>query len=115
MEARPAERNYYLEQQLCLAIQQRREVRLRYEHDLHYRRFQPYVVYRDPDGRVLVGGIRTRDEKALHKKRGPRRFEVGLITDLQLTEETFEADPRFNAEKAEFTRDPLCSVAGRHR
>ncbi len=113
MEQRPAERNYHLEQQLCMAVQQRRVVRLRYEHDLHYRRFEPYVVYRAPEGRVLVGGIRTRDEKVLHKKPGPRRFEVGLITDLQVTDERFEIDPRFNADKEEFTRDPLCSVARR--
>lgn len=107
--ARPAARNYHHEQQLCLAVKQHRQVRIRYEHDLHYRVFQPYVVYRTPEGRVLVGGIRVRDESAWYKPAGPRKFEVGLISDLQVTDVVFAPD-RFNADKPEFRHDPLCTL-----
>ncbi|UCE88679.1 MAG: hypothetical protein JSW10_10140 [Pseudomonadota bacterium] len=94
-----APRDHYYEKELTIAIHQRRVVRLRYDKDLQYRVFEPYMLYQDALGRVMIGGRRIRDEANLLKKPGMRKLEVGLITDLQQTGETFEADARFDSSK----------------
>lgn len=107
---KPAPRNYYLEQQLCQAMRQRCVVRLRYDEELHYRTFHPYIVYREAEGRILVGGIRAHDEAAIFKPPAPRRYEVGRISELKVTEETFRIDPRFDSERPEFSNEVICSI-----
>jgi len=106
----PAPRDYYLERQLCQAMRERRVVRLRYDTELHYRSFHPYIVYREAEGRVLVGGIRSHDERDIFKAPAPRRYEVGRISELSVTDETFRIDPRFDSERPEFSNEIVCSI-----
>ncbi|HKK07177.1 MAG: WYL domain-containing protein [Gammaproteobacteria bacterium] len=109
-QAEPAPRDYFLEQQLCRAMRDRRVVRLRYDTDLHYRTFHPYIVYREAEGRILVGGIRAHDEADIFKAPAPRRYEVGRISEFKVTDETFQIDPRFDSERPEFSNEVICSI-----
>lgn len=102
MNQRPADRNYQYEQQLSNAIHQHRKVRLRYRYDVHYRIFDPYILFKDEDGRIIVGGIRTRDEKNPDRKPAPSKYEVGLITDIEVLSSTFEVNRRFSSYRPKY-------------
>lgn len=106
----PAERNYEIESQLGLAIRERNVVRLRYDLDMHYRTFEPYIVYKALDGRILVGGFRVQDESNLFKKPGARKFEVGLITSLIVSDEFFVPNKKFKSNRKEFRNGVIYSV-----
>lgn len=105
----PAERNYHYEQLLCQAIRQHRVVRLQYENDLHFRTFHPYIVYREASGHIYVGGMRIHDEAAIFKAPAPRKFEVGLIASLDVTQEVFKVDYRFNSDRDK-AREIVCAI-----
>ena len=110
-DKRPAERNFLYEQQLTNAISSHRRVRLRYHLDFHYRIFEPYILYQDEKGRFVVGGTRVVDEKRPKVKPEPRKYEIGLITDLQVLDETFDVDPRFRSSRDKFTKlNVLCAI-----
>ena len=66
--------------------------------DLRDRVFEPYVLFKDKQGRVMVGGRRVLDENDLFKPPAMRQFEVGLVNNLEVTEETFEVDPGFSSK-----------------
>ncbi|VAX02187.1 hypothetical protein MNBD_GAMMA22-447 [hydrothermal vent metagenome] len=106
----PAERNYEMESQLGLAIRDRNVVRLRYDLDMHYRTFEPYVVFKATDGRILVGGFRVQDESNLFKKPGARKFEVGLITSLMISDECFVPNNKFKSSRKEFKNGVISAV-----
>jgi len=106
----PAERNYEIESQLGVAIRDRKVVRLRYDLDMHYRTFEPYIVFKALDGRILVGGFRVQDESNLFKKPGARKFEVGLITSMMVTDEFFVPNPKFNSHRKEFRNGVVYAV-----
>ena len=93
-----ADRDYHIEQEVSFAIRHRRIVRLRYDLDLRDRVFEPYVLFKDKQGRVMVGGRRVLDENDLFKPPAMRQFEVGLVNNLEVTEETFEVDPGFSSK-----------------
>ena len=108
---RPAERNFLYEQQLTNAIRSHRRVRLRYHLDFHYRVFEPYILFQDEKGRFVVGGTRVRDEKREKVKPEPRKYEVGLITDLQALDESFEVDPRFSSGRSKYANlNVMCAI-----
>ncbi len=106
----PAERNYEMESQLGLAIRDRRVVRLRYDLDMHYRTFEPYIVFKAADGRILVGGFRVQDESNLFKKPGARKFEIGLITSLMISDECFVPNHKFRSNRKEFKNGVIFAV-----
>lgn len=106
----PVARDYFIEQQLCRAIRQRLAVRFLYENELTYRIFNPYIVYKEAEGRVLVGGIRVHDESEIFKPAAPRRYEVGRINRLELTQEQFTVDHRFSSDRDEFSTEVVCSI-----
>lgn len=106
----PVERNYEIESQLGTAISDRKVVRLRYEFDMHYRSLEPYIVYKDVDGRILVGGFRVKDDANLFKKPAARKFEVGLINDLQLTDDIFVPNDNFRSTRNEFKLGVIYAV-----
>jgi hypothetical protein len=93
---RPAERNYAFEQQLTNAIAQRRRIRFRYQYDVHYRVFDPYILFKDNEGRHIIGGVRLKDESKPMKKPAPCKYEVGLITAIEVSDNNFNVDTRFN-------------------
>ncbi|HEB59399.1 MAG TPA: WYL domain-containing protein [Gammaproteobacteria bacterium] len=86
-----------VEQDLILSIREHRIVRLRYDLDIRDRVFEPYVLFKDSQGRVMVGGRRVLDENDLLKPPAMRQFAVELINALEVTEETFEVDDRFDS------------------
>jgi len=106
----PAERNYEIESQLGLAISERKVVRIRYDLDMHYRTFEPYIVFKALDGRILVGGFRIQDESNLFKKPGARKFEVGLITSMLISDEFFVPNPKFKSNRNEFRNGVIYAV-----
>jgi len=106
----PAERNFEIESQLALAIRERKVVRLRYDLDMHYRTFEPYIVFKALDGRILVGGFRVQDESNLFKKPGARKFEVGLITSLMISDEYFVPNQKFKSKRKEFRNGVISAV-----
>ncbi|MGI9569143.1 MAG: hypothetical protein ACR2PH_05270 [Desulfobulbia bacterium] len=108
---KPAERKYEFEQQLTNAINNRRRLRFRYEYDVHYRVFDPYILFKDEKGRYIIGGIRIKDESKPVKKPAACKYEVGLITDIQMSEKNFVADPRFKSVRSKYaTLDILCAI-----
>jgi len=99
---RPAERNYQYEQLLSNAIKQHRRVRIRYEYDVHYRVLEPYILHKNEEKRVIIGGIRIKDEGKPNKEPAPCKYEVGLITDLVVLNDTFEVDRRFSSYRPKY-------------
>jgi len=109
----PAERNYQYEQQLDNAIRQHRKVRLRYRYDVHYRVFDPYILFKDEDGRILVGGIRTLDEQNPARRPAPSKYEVGLITDIEVLADPFDVDRRFSSYRPKYRNLEVFSAIDR--
>ena len=107
----PKERNYEFEQQLTNAINHRRRVRFRYQYDVHYRVFDPYILFKDEEGRYIVGGIRIKDEGKPNKKPAACKYEVGLITDIQISNNNFDVDPRFKSIRSKYANlEVLCAI-----
>ena len=107
----PTERKYDFEQLLSNAINQRRRIRFRYQYDVHYRIFDPYIMYRDEAGRYIVGGVRIQDESKPDKKPSPCKYEIGLITDIQVSNNNFKVDPRFKSTRSKYAnREVLCAI-----
>ncbi len=109
-DKRPIARDYFLEQQLCRAIRERKAVRFLYDNEQTYRILNPYIVYKEAQGRVLVGGVRVYDESEIFKPAAPRRYEVGRIARLELTDEHFSIDHRFSSDRDEFSNEMICAI-----
>jgi hypothetical protein len=109
----PTERNYQYEQLLSTAIKQHRKVRLRYRYDIHYRLFDPYILFKDETGRVTVGGIRTTDERNPEKQPAPCKYEVGLITDIEVLTEPYDVDRRFSSYRPKYLNLQVLSAIDR--
>jgi len=108
---KPAERKYEFEQTITNAIAQRRRIRFRYEYDVHYRIFDPYIFFKDKDGRHIIGGVRVKDESKPVKKPAPCKYEIGLITDIQVSNNSFTVDTRFNTILSKYNSlEVLCSI-----
>ena len=108
---KPTERKYEFEQLLTNAINHRRKIRFRYQYDVHYRVFDPYIMYKDDEGRYIIGGVRIKDESKPDKKPAPCKYEIGLITDLQVSENTFKVDPRFKSTRSKYANlEVLCAI-----
>jgi len=103
-------RDYEVEKELAYAIRNRRVVRLRYDLDLRDRVFEPYVLFREASGRVMVGGRRVLDENDLFKPPAMRQFEVVLINNIEVTEEAFEVDKRFDSRNLALSNEIFESV-----
>lgn len=109
---KPAERKYEFEQQLTNAISQRRRIRFRYQYDVHYRVFDPYILFKDKEGRHIIGGVRIKDESKPIKKPAPCKYEVGLMTDIQISDNNFNVDTRFSTVLSKYSKlDVLSSIS----
>ncbi len=108
--SKPVDRDYHVEQEMSFAIRNKRIVRLRYDLDLRDRVFEPYVLFKSRDGRVMVGGRRVLDENDLFKPPAMRQFEVGLVNNLEVTEETFAIDDRFDSGNLSKSNEIIASV-----
>jgi hypothetical protein len=109
----PAERNYQYEQLLSNAIHQHRKVRLRYHYNVHYRVFDPYILFKDEDRRIIIGGIRTTDERKPDKEPAPCKFEVGLITDLEVLSIPYDVSRRFSSYRPKYLNLEVLSAVDR--
>jgi hypothetical protein len=110
---RPTERNYQYEQQLSNAIKQHRRVRMRYKYDVHYRVLEPYILYKDEEKRIIIVGIRIKDEAKPNKQPAPCKYEVGLITDIVELNETFDLDRRFSSYRLKYKELEVLSAIDR--
>lgn len=99
-----------LEQEICTAIRQWRVLRFRYAREFTYRAFEPYVVYRSGTGRIVVSGMQTADDAKPQREPEPRKFELGLIRNLHVTGQCFEAVEGFSSYGPEFGGQILCAV-----
>lgn len=103
-------RNVALETRLCDAIKKHRVIRLRYKNQTYSRTFNPYIIYRSSEDNILLGGTQTTDDSKPHKPPTPHKFEVGLITSLTITDETFEFDDRFDPTRDEYHNNIICVI-----
>ena len=103
-------RNLTLENQLCSAIKRHRVIRLRYKSQNYYRTFEPYIIYRSTKENILVGGMQTKDDSRPFKESEPHNFEVEQISSLQITEETFKYDSRFDPTGKEYCNGIFCVI-----
>ena len=88
-------------------------LRFRYEYDVHYRIFDPYILFKDDKGRYIVGGIRIKDESTPIKKPAACTYEVRLITDIKILDKNFDADPRFNSVRSKYASQDIRCAIGR--
>lgn len=104
-----ARRRQDFEELLCQAIRDRVRVQLRYDDDFVTRLFEPTAVYWSSQEQVCVTGIQI-----VHPTdpsgRQARDFEVGKITALTLTEDSFVPERRFDRFDPKYDRGIICSV-----
>lgn len=106
----PALRRPDLESVICEAIRKRAVVRLRYKSELNWRTYDPHAVFTSSTGKILAVGTQTKDDSSPLKAPEPRNFEVGLIGQISITEETFKPDPRFSSFGEEYSHGVICAV-----
>ena len=84
-------------------------VTLRYEDDSANRLFEPTAVYRSTKDKVSVSGTQIRNPEKPQDGFEPRNFEVGKIRSLQLTDQQFTPDPRFDRSDEKYAHGIICS------
>lgn len=106
----PASRRLDFESTLCEAVRKRLVVRLRYKSELNWRTYEPHAVFHSPTGKILAVGTQTRDDSSPLNAPEPRNFEVGLIGQISITDETFNPDPRFSSFGEDYGHGVICAV-----
>lgn len=104
----PASRNHSAEKLLCQAINDKLTVTFKYDNS--DRTFNPYIVYTADTGKTLVHGQLIADSKKRIFNPEPRKFEIGLIQRLQITEKSFAVDRRFVSSREEYRTGTICVV-----
>lgn len=104
------ERNRFLEQQICEAIKKRVRIRFRYDEELNYRTYEPYIIYQSTRQNYLVFGVQTYDTERPFQRKVPRNFEVYYIKGLTFLDESFEPDPKFRSFAFENNLSVVCAV-----
>lgn len=106
----PARRRQDFEQALCRAIASLKLVILSYGDDIKSRIFAPYAVYRSTTDKILVSGAELATPSASIDQQVPKNLEVGRITKLQITDDDFSLDPRFNPHDSRYQNGFICRV-----
>ena len=107
-----ATRNLILEQQLCQAISALNVVELKYEQELQWRTFEPHCVHTssvDPN-QVNVYGNLTADPNKPNPKLGPRNFEVGKVSAINITNAKYQFPAEFDRFAPLFKGGIICCV-----
>jgi hypothetical protein len=108
-ETRP-ERRTDLEITLCQAMQSKKRVRLHYKNEFHFRSFEPYILYLERTGKVLVHGMQTKDDLDRAQGKDLRSFEVRLLNSVILIKEAFEYHGTIAPFKLKLGTDIICTV-----
>lgn len=105
-------RNIQFENKLCKAIKDRHTVKLRYRDEPLDRLYDPFIVYRSPLDRVvtLVHGFQQKNENKPMDHPAPKTFHVSLISEIFITDATFNFDFRFNPLDQEYRNGVICAV-----
>lgn len=82
------------------AIKERRVVRLVYQGS-GTREIEPYVLFKDHEGNVLVSAYQRAGVSKHGSVSGWKTFDVNRITSLQVSDEHFELRPDYNAANRE--------------
>ena len=105
-----APRNLIFETRLCDAIRARVIVKLKYEDDTAYRTFEPHAVYCSTKDKYCVAGQQVDNPTDPIERDVPKNFEVGKISALQVTDDPFTPDPRFDRYDAKYANGIVCSI-----
>ncbi len=106
----PAPRKRDLEGKFCAAIKAKLRVELRYEDDTLWRLYDPHGVFKSTDDKILTTGTQIRNPNQAADESGPRHFEVGRISAVQVTDQPFTVDPRFDRLDPRYRNGFLCVV-----
>jgi hypothetical protein len=107
---RTAPRNLSLEAEIASAIARRRLVELRYRDELVSRIVAPHVLFHSTKDKVCLSGQQIEVPGEPWTGYEPRTFEVGLVADLRITDETFTPDPRFARSDERYRNGIIASV-----
>ncbi|MFZ1701417.1 MAG: hypothetical protein WBO10_16070 [Pyrinomonadaceae bacterium] len=103
--------NYEIQQALCNAIAKHFVVQLKYEDDLRLRTVEPCAVYKSTQDKILLTGTQTANPNASMLYRpSPRNFELDQIKQLNVTDETFKMDLRFDTRGPKFAPGIICAI-----
>ncbi len=106
----PAPRRQDFEQALCRAISSLKLVTLSYGDDSGTRIFAPHAVYRSTTSKILVSGVQLTNTSDAINQQEPKNLEVGRITSLRITDDTFNPDRRFNPHDSRYQNGIICRV-----
>lgn len=109
-DAPPAPRKPNFESLLCNAISNRMRVALQYDGDHMERLFEPSAVYWTSKRKVCVSGVQITNPEKPQDNMEPHNFEVGKISHLRLTDQTFAPDPRFSRSDPKYRNGIICSL-----
>ncbi|WP_439618322.1 hypothetical protein [Shinella sp.] len=110
IEEPPAPRRYDFERLLCEAINQEKQVSLRYSGDFHAREFEPSVVFHSSKNphQVNVGGCQIINPNNVGENMTPHNFEVGKIVSLALIDKPFIVRERVDVLRATYANGIIC-------
>ena len=103
-------RKHYLEVEICEAIEKHRIIEFKYKEEITLRKFAPHAVYKSTHDKILVSGLQLIDYSEPHKEPIWHKFEVKLINELVVLDDTFEPDPEFSSFEAEHRDTIVCAV-----
>lgn len=104
------ERNPIIEQHICNAIKTRHRIKFRYDDELNYRTFEPYIIYKSTRQNYLVYGIQTYDSAKPLQGKAPRNFEIYYIQSLSTLDELFLPDIQFRSASFENNLGIVCAI-----
>ncbi len=105
-------RNFTLENQIIQAISKLKSFRFRYKDELFFRTFNPYVLYHSPadSNRILVGGIRIHNDSKPLEPPAFRKYEVALISQFTITDNSFDYDSGFTTISKEYRNGIISAI-----
>ena len=105
-------RNFTIENQITKAINKPKSIRFKYKDELFFRTFNPYVLYHSPvdSNRILVGGIRIHNDSKPFEPPAFRKYEVTLLSQFTITDNSFDYDSRFTIISKEYRNGIIAAI-----
>jgi len=102
---------YYNNQQfLCDAMKKHLIIRFRYENERYFREAEPYALFYSTKDNILLHAFQLKDESKPRQKAAPRNYEIDKMSDLLITDITFQPDPNFSTRNINACKHEICSV-----
>ena len=95
---------------LCDAITQKACVTASYKGGaIHL--LEPYALYRGPNGELLLSAVRVDGPSSSHSNHEKlETFEVAQLSFLELSQQSFSPDPRFDPKSLQNQDNIVCTV-----